>query len=133
MKRIVVAYDGGQPGKRALETAVELERSLGATLDVVSVVPVHPGRAPIDPWDDREVHARLLDEAKGTLESAGINATYREPYGDPATTIERIADDVGADMIVVGTRGLGAVERFLQGSVSEHVAANAKTTVVVAR
>ncbi|HET7029291.1 MAG TPA: universal stress protein [Candidatus Limnocylindrales bacterium] len=133
MKRILVAYDGGEAGTRALDTAIELERGLGATVDVVSVVPVRPGRAPIDPWDDREAHARLLREAKDALQTAGIKAVYREPYGDPATTIERIADEIGADMVVVGTRGFGAVERFFQGSVSEHVALNAKTTVVVAR
>ena len=133
MKRILVAYDGGEAGKHALDTAIELEKGLGATLDVVSVVPVHPGRAPIDPWDDREVHTELLKEAKDALETAGIRAAYREPYGDPATTIERIAEEIEADMVVVGTRGFGAVERFFQGSVSEHVALNAKTTVVVAR
>jgi nucleotide-binding universal stress UspA family protein len=133
MKRILVAYNGGEAGKRALDTAIELEKSLGATLEVVSVVPVHAGRAPIDPWDDREVHTELLKEAKDALETAGIRAAYREPYGNPATTIERIAEEIDADMVVVGTRGFGPVERFFQGSVSEHVALNAKTTVVVAR
>src|SRR5690349_11484879 len=133
MKRILVAYDGGEAGTRALDTAIELEKGLGAAVEVVSVVPVHPGRAPIDPWDDREVHEQLLKEAKDVLEEAGVKATYREPYGDPAETIERIAEEIEADMVVVGTRGFGAVERFFQGSVSEHVALNAKTTVVVAR
>jgi nucleotide-binding universal stress UspA family protein len=133
MKKILVAYDGGEAGKRALATTIELEKGFGGTVDVVSVVPVHPGRAPIDPWDDREVHAHLLKEAQETLAGAGVRATYREPYGDPAGTIERLAEELGADMVVVGSRGLGSVERFFQGSVSEHVAANAKATVVVAR
>ena len=49
MKNILVAYDGGEPARRALEAAVELAKRFDAPLAVVSVVPVHPGRSPIDP------------------------------------------------------------------------------------
>ncbi len=47
MKNILVAYDGGEPARRALEAAVELAKRFDAPLAVVSVVPVHPGRSPI--------------------------------------------------------------------------------------
>jgi len=60
MKNILVAYDGGEPAHKALETAIELTQQFGAQLAVVSVVPVHPGRAPVDPWDDRPCHDRHL-------------------------------------------------------------------------
>jgi nucleotide-binding universal stress UspA family protein len=133
MKRILVAYDGGEPGHKALDTAVELAKATGAMVSVVSVVPVHAGRAPFDPWDDRVVHAQELQEARAILDEAGISAEYLEPAGDPARTIEGLAADNGFDVIVVGSRGLGAVSRFLQGSVSEHVATHAKATVVIAR
>ena len=53
MKNILVAYDGGEPARRALETGIELSKKFDAPIAVVSVVPVHPGRMPIDPWDDR--------------------------------------------------------------------------------
>jgi len=133
MKRILVAYDGGEPGRRALETAVELARGIGALVSVVSVVPYHPGRAPVDPWSDRAVHTDELREARAILTEAGIAADYLEPSGDPATTIEKLVEEFGYDMVVLGSRGLGAVSRFLQGSVSEHVATHAKATVVIAR
>jgi nucleotide-binding universal stress UspA family protein len=133
MKRILVAYDGGEPAKRALQTAMELARPFGAAVSVVSVVPQHPGRYPSDPWDDAEVHARELLEAKQALIDAGFEAELIEPAGDPALSIERIADAGAFDMVVVGSRGLNAIERFLQGSVSEHVATHAHQTVVVAR
>ena len=94
---------------------------------------MHPGRAPIDPWDDRTVHAEELLEARKLLREAGIEASLIEPGGDPAKTIERIADERDFDTIILGSRGLGTVARALQGSVSEHVAANAHATVVVAR
>ena len=133
MKRILVAYDGGEPGRRALDTAIELARGIGAQVSVVSVVPYHPGRSPIDPWDDRDVHAAELGEAKRILGDAGIDADYLEPSGDPAKTIEQLVDELGYDMVVLGSRGLGPVSRFLQGSVSEHVATHANATVVIAR
>jgi len=132
MKRILIAYDGGEPGRRALDTAVQLAKP-AAQVTVVSVVPTHPGRVRIDPWDDALVHARELLEAKGFLAEHGIVAEFLEPVGDPAKTIERIAEDGDFDTVVVGSRGLGAVSRFLQGSVSEHVATHARATVVISR
>jgi len=133
MKRILVAYDGGEPGRKALETAIELARGIGALVSVVSVVPYHPGRSPIDPWDDRAVHAGELREARAVLLEAGIAADYLEPSGDPATMIEKLVEELGYDMVILGTRGLGTVSRLMQGSVSEHVATHAKATVVIAR
>jgi len=53
--------------------------------------------------------------------------------GDPAEMIEQVAEKGGYDTVVVGARGLGALGRFLQGSVSEHVATHASATVLVAR
>jgi nucleotide-binding universal stress UspA family protein len=133
MKRILVAYDGGEPAKRALETAVELAKKFDATISVVSVVPYHPGRSPMDPWDDTLIHDQELEEARSLLALQGVEARLLEPIGDPARTIERIARDGGFDTVVVGSRGLGALSRFLQGSVSEHVATHSETTVVVVR
>jgi nucleotide-binding universal stress UspA family protein len=133
MKKILLAYDGGEPARRALDKTIELAKLTQAEVGVISVVPVHPGRVPVDPWDDRTVHAEELLEARKLLREAGIEATMIEPGGDPARTIERIADERDYDTIVIGSRGLGAVARTLQGSVSEHVATHAHATVVVAR
>ena len=133
MKRILVAYDGTEPADHALATAIDLAKAFDAAVGVVSVVPMHPGRVPIDPWDDPVVHADQLRQAKRILTEAGIEAQLHEPSGDPARVIERKAEEGGYDTIVLGSRGLGGLERVLQGSVSEHVATHAKTTVVIAR
>lgn len=133
MERILLAYDGGEPAQKALHLTADLAKRFGASVIVVSVVPVHPGRAPIDPWDDREVHrAELLDAGKA-LRGLGIEPELIESAGDPAKTIERIAGERSVDAVIVGARGLGVVGRVLQGSVSEHVATHAPTTVIVAR
>jgi nucleotide-binding universal stress UspA family protein len=133
MKRILVAYDGGEPALKALHTAIELAKQFEATIAVVSVVPLHVSRFPMDPWDDGQLHAQELADARAILADAGIEAELIEPYGDPARTIERIAEDGGYDTIVLGSQGLGLVSRFLQGSVSEHVATHTGATVVIAR
>ena len=133
MKKILLAYDGGEPARRALDLTADLARRYGATVSVISVTPVHPGRAPIDPWDDRPVHLNELREAQQILREQGLEPELLAPVGDPARTIERIAADGGYDTVVLGSRGLGAAARVLQGSISEHVATHADTTVIVAR
>jgi nucleotide-binding universal stress UspA family protein len=133
MKRILLAYDGAEPARKALATAADLAKKFEATITVVSVVPVHPGRTPIDPWDDPAVHSAQLKEAAAALRELGIEAELMEPAGNPAATIERVASEGKFDVIVIGTRGLGALGRVMQGSVSEHVATHADTTVVIAR
>ena len=133
MKRILLAYDGGAPATRALETTVELAKLTGASVAVVSVVPFHPGRIGGDPWDSTEDHAHELIDARRMLHERGIEAELLEPIGDPAERIEEIAEKGDYDTIVVGSRGLGAVGRVLQGSVSTHIASHAKSTVIIAR
>jgi nucleotide-binding universal stress UspA family protein len=131
--KILLAYDGGEPAHRALELTADLAKKFGASVAVVSVVPVHHGRVPIDPWDDVPVHASQLAEAKQLLVGVGIEPVLIEQAGEPAHTIERIAQDGGYDMVVVGSRHLGAVSRVLQGSISEHVATHTPATVIIAR
>lgn len=133
MKRILVAYDGGEPARRALETTVELARLTGASVTVVSVVPFHPGRIGGDPWDSAEDHTQELLDARHILEERGVEVELLEPIGDPAERIEAIAEKGQYDTIVLGSRGLGTVGRVLQGSVSGHVATHAKATVIIAR
>ena len=124
MKKILIAYDGGDAARRALDLAADLAHRFDATVGVVSVIPVHAGRVPVDPE---------LAEAAKLLRAQGLEPVMHEPAGDPAATIEKIAEEGSYDMVVVGSRGLGLLSRALQGSVSEHVATHSKTTVVVAR
>ncbi len=131
--KILLAYDGGEPARHALDTAARLATAMGGTIDVISVVPVHTGRAPIDPWDDRDVHLRELEDARARLNQLGIPCRLLIPGGDPAEEIEATAKAGDYDTIVVGSRRQGVLGRMLQGSVSEHVATHAEATVVVAR
>lgn len=131
--KILLAYDGGEPAKRALKTAADIATAMHAGVDVVSVIPIHPGRVPVDPWDDRPVHDQELREAHAELANRGITTRLVEPAGDPARAIETVAREGAYDMIVLGSRRQGVLGRVLQGSVSEHVATHADATVVIAR
>jgi nucleotide-binding universal stress UspA family protein len=131
MRRILLAYDGSEPARRALDTAADLALTLGAALSVVSVVPTGSGHGVAGSPEDIAEHARELQEAKRLLAERGIEVELMEPTGDPAATIERIADEGGFDTIVLGSRGLGTIGRMLKGSISEHVVSHAHATVVV--
>lgn len=132
MTHILLAYDGTEPAKHALETTAEMAKAFGARVSVLSVVPTRTtGRSPVDLWDDKGVHDQELLEAKSLLAAHGLTVKLIETAGDPAHDIERVAKDGQYDTIVMGSRGLGAASRFLQGSVSAHVSAHAHSTVIV--
>ena len=131
MERILLAYDGGEASRHALETAAELAIAFRASLSVVSVVPLGRDGRPAEPWDGGEAHARDLREAKRLLADHGLEVDLLEPLGDPARTIERIAAEGGFDTIVIGSRSLEAVDRMVRDSVPEHVVTHTSATVVV--
>jgi len=133
MQHILVAYDGGAPARRALDTAIELAKRFDASLAIVSVVRRHAGRMSVDPWHDTPVHDRELADASGIAAREGVAAELIESFGDPARTIERVAEMGRFDTIVVGTRDQAALARWFQGSTSAHVATHAQATVIVVR
>jgi nucleotide-binding universal stress UspA family protein len=133
MKKILLAYDGGEPARRALQAAADLARAFHAPLSVVSVVPKVPDHPMGDASADPCAQARELQDAKRLLAEMGIEAEVLEPSGDPAHRIEQIAVEGGFDTIVVGSGDGVPIDHALHGTVSRHVATHANATVVVAR
>jgi nucleotide-binding universal stress UspA family protein len=134
MSRILLAYNGGDHSRRALATAAGLARATHAAVAVISVVPLLPdrGRASIAPWDGPEVHRERLEEAREYLERSGIEPELIEAVGEPAPTIEAVAEQRGFDTVVIGGGRAGALMRFLAGSITAHVAEHTRATVVIA-
>ena len=135
MKTIVVAYDETEPAKRALARAADLTKTFGAELIVTSVAPVGAagprGGGPIDPVDPPEHHREELDHAKAFLAEQGVTADLQVGVGDPADVIVALAGDRGADLIVVGTREPGMIDRLFKGSVSAAVSRHAHCDVLI--
>lgn len=136
MENIIVGYDETDAARRALERSVELAQALGGALIVTSVAPVAfyamRTAGPTDPIDSPEEHHDQLLRARDFLEPLGVDAEFVEAVGEPADTIVRLAEERRADMIVVGTREPGVLERILGGgSVSQSVARHAHCDVLI--
>lgn len=136
---IVVGTDGSETAERALREATSLARSTDARLVLVSAFSdLHPYRerihrtAPAGPTELEEVADRLLQSAVGSIEeNVEVEAVSRR--GDPAEVLADVAQEQGAQLIVVGDRGLSAVKRFLLGSVSNKLAHHAPCNVLIVR
>jgi nucleotide-binding universal stress UspA family protein len=126
IQKILVAYDESDSSKRALDRAVELAKAFDAKVTVTSVAPAAPatvrGAGPVDPTDTPQMHREELARAHARLEEQGLDAELIPAAGDPAGAIASIADDIGADLVVVGTREPKLVDRILRHSVSQQVA-----------
>jgi len=76
----------------------------------------------------------IVARAATRAEDAGVKSVaVRVENGDYDNSILNMAEDVGADAIVIGHRGLGGLERLVQGSLSQKVVQKAECTVIVAR
>lgn len=134
MDRIVVGFDGSEHSRKALERAVEIAN--GATVAVVSAAHVEGflggGISPIDPAE-AQARAQALREAREYVESRGVEGVFIEGNGNPADVLVEEAQESGADLIVVGTRGRNAARRVVLGSVSTNVVHHAPCDVLVVR
>ena len=141
---IVVGTDGSETAKEAVRQSVELARSVGAELLLVSAYqPVsrvsanrEGAQAPEDvQWmvSAREDVATLLSEAARTAEEAGVAVQTFQRQGDPADAILDVAEERDADLIVVGNKGMTGAKRFLLGSVPNRVSHHAPCSVLIIR
>ena len=141
---IVVGTDGSQTAGEAVRQAVALAKQLGARLDIVSAYePVSGARlreeaqqVPSDlQWmvNPREDVDATLGEAAAAAEEAGVPAQVYAREGDPADAILDVAEERGADLIVVGNKGMTGARRFLLGSVPNRVSHHAPCSVLIIR
>jgi nucleotide-binding universal stress UspA family protein len=141
---IVVGTDGSDTAREAVRQAVALAARLGARLQVVSAYePVPAGRlreeaqqVPADlQWmiNPREDVDATLREAADVAHAGGVDAETHARQGDPADAILDVAEEQGADLIVVGNKGMTGARRFLLGSVPNRVSHHAPCSVLIIR
>ena len=141
-KKILVAVDGSPDSILAGRRAAAMAEAFGAELYLVHVVPVSepvrllgeaiggPGLYEEDRWRARD----LLDREVRRVEEEGAKvsgACLRG--GEPAAEVVALAERLGVDLIVLGSRGLGPLARMPIGSVASGVAAHAPCPVLVVR
>ncbi|MBS1863474.1 MAG: universal stress protein [Actinobacteria bacterium] len=140
--RIVVGTDGSDTAEGAVGQAIDLARLTRATLSVVSAFqPVSKRRiqgeqegAPADIANQigpREDVNLILDDAAAKARAEGIEVQTHPVQADPADAILNVAEEIKADLIVVGNKGMTGARRYLLGSVPNNVSHNAPCSVMI--
>jgi nucleotide-binding universal stress UspA family protein len=140
MKRIMVAVDGSAPSMHAVKMAGELGSKLGSqlTLAYACVPMVYPAETAWVPVHDveraAEAHGEeVLKQAAATLREQGVEAGTLILHGPAAEVIADAAKAEDVDLVVVGSRGRGAVARVLLGSVADRLVHICAKAVLVVR
>ncbi len=133
--KIVLATDGSKDAALAAQAAIDLTNQSGAELHVVHV---GHGSLTLAPTEYRAEAQERLDELVRGVEDAGGTVAGAHLRIDTHGTMEDenivgLAEELGADLIVIGSRGLGGMKRLLMGSVSESVMRHAHCPVLVVR
>jgi nucleotide-binding universal stress UspA family protein len=151
---ILVAVDGSEYSKRALNSALELAEKFGAKITLINVYSsVVPMTAALDtlatpptiaPHSSPAIAAKIveeaqergrkvLDEAEQTVKQRGLPVDKVLREGDAAKEIVTTAKEKKIDLIIIGHRGLGKLREFLLGSVSEAVSHKAPCPVLIVK
>lgn len=142
--QVVVAFDFSHSGQSALYRAVALvKRAPFHVLHFICAIEPHhalaavPHHGPVDYRYAEQVQHALTDavvqELRATNVTGDVQFFVHARIGKPAEEILDLAREVGADLIIIGSKGLTGVERFALGSVSERVVREAHCTVEVTR
>jgi nucleotide-binding universal stress UspA family protein len=143
-RSIVVGTDGSETAAKAVDAAVQLAQLSDATLEIVSAYePVSGQRLREEarqvPPDLQWIVNRRADvdatlhHAAERARGAGVTPQTHAREGDPADAILDVAEELGADLIVVGNKGTTGAKRFLLGSVPNKVSHHAPCAVMIVR
>jgi nucleotide-binding universal stress UspA family protein len=147
-KRILLAVDGSENSFRAANVAIDIAKDRGSELIVLNVIvpvisvspPVGAGSYPIDYgsyYDNEEKNgSELVDRVTKLARNNNVARVKSFVQRSPSSIVETIvevAENENADLIVIGTRGLGGFKRLVLGSVSGGVVAHAHCNVLIVR
>jgi nucleotide-binding universal stress UspA family protein len=139
-RSIVVGTDGSEHAARALEEAIAVAERDQGTLHIVTAFPDPAiireritSSAKTVSINVSEVADSVLVRAAERAQARGVKAETYVRELDPAEAILELASEQNADLIVVGSRGLSGVKRFLLGSVSSKVSEHASCSVMIVR
>lgn len=151
-KHILVAFDGSEPSKHALDHGVAVADKLQAKITILSVVPrvmmpVFPdegfGAAPITAAQDlseyqdkmKGIYSKSLEDAKYDVKRAFPNIEVYSILmeGRPSSTIVESAEEQEVDLIVIGSRGIGGITGWILGGTSRKVVESCTKPILVVK
>ncbi len=137
--KILLATDGSENARRAAAEAAGLARELSSHVILVYINNSPPSQSRLVKANF-DVHSILEEDAKSEIkntlefyEKDGLPYTLKVAIGDPAAEIIEIAAKEKADLIIIGSRGLGAIQGVVMGSVSRKVAQHATCPVMIVK
>jgi nucleotide-binding universal stress UspA family protein len=139
-RTIVVGTDGSDTAQEAVRQATQLAKLTRADLHIITAygattaVTAMAGAAgyateALSMPQQRLTAEGLLDQALAGVETDGVAVTAHARQGEPADVLIDLASELGADLIVVGSRGMTGARRFFLGSVPNRVAHHADCAV----
>ncbi|MCU0548499.1 MAG: universal stress protein [Leptolyngbya sp. Prado105] len=128
-KTVLFPVDESRESRQAVETVIEVVKFHQSRLVLLSVVESNPEQP--DAMASPEAVANLLQNAKSVFSQSGIEADTIEREGKPAFTICDVADEVEADLIIMGCRGLGLTTEGASDSVTNRVISLSPCPVLV--
>jgi nucleotide-binding universal stress UspA family protein len=129
IKKLLVAVDGSEQANKALEYAIQIGQRYKAKITLL-----HVGEADLfrlEPKVTKEVGEQILNDAVTKIKD--VNFDTRLEFGNPAQIILKVAKQEDYDLIILGSRGISSVRRFLLGSVSADVSMHAQRSVLIVR
>jgi nucleotide-binding universal stress UspA family protein len=133
VKKLLTAVDGSKYADKALEYAVQLAKNYNAKLALIHVEEdkiIRIGGPQVENCVGT-VGECILKDAATKLE--GVTFDKKLEYGSPAEVIIKVAKKADVDIIVVGSRGLSSIGRFLLGSVSDDISMHARSSVLIVK
>jgi nucleotide-binding universal stress UspA family protein len=139
-KKLLVGVDGSQHETDVIDAAIALAKPLGAQIHLIRAVsfPAHGVPYGMLSMSPAEVELEMLNAAEKDVEMLlqrvppALRGGAQAVVGTPVPTIEKAAEDVDADLIVVGARGHGLIDRIV-GSTASKVVNHANRSVLVVR
>jgi nucleotide-binding universal stress UspA family protein len=138
-KKVLLAYDGSIEGRRALREGAKLAQLCGAEVFLLAVVETASSVAALEggvviPIDEQIAsYKAILEEGVERLKTMGFSATARLGMGAPGPEIVGAAEEIGANLVVVGHRPTGPLARWLFGSVGTYLVKHLHCSVLVAQ
>jgi nucleotide-binding universal stress UspA family protein len=137
-KKILLAYDGSEGSKLALEKVAEVAKATAAGLHLLAVGRIPEYAETVSEVEEakeqaKSFYSKIMDEAAASLKRRGLSAEVRVDFGKPGDVILRVGEELRADLIVLGTNPHSALRRRVLGATVDQVVDRAHCSVLVVR